>query len=208
MATKTALIGQAGNSYYHRIVVLAIREKRQVIFLEPIALYMTRDLLAPGDGRWLTDYPLPDAPIPALGQPAVFNQGPDQGPAVTPQLTIISYGNGYYLSRQAAAELEHAGYSLRLLDLRCLVPLHIDAIVAALADCSQVLIVDECRRRGSLSEELFTALHEARPGYYQLSRITAEDSFIPLGAAAYAVLPSKQQIIEKVQQLLNKETVK
>lgn len=189
-------------------VQLAYEQKRLVIFLEPIALYMTRDLLAPGDGRWLTDYPLPDAPIPALGQPAVFNQGPDQGPAVTPQLTIISYGNGYYLSRQAAAELEHAGYSLRLLDLRCLVPLHIDAIVAALADCSQVLIVDECRRRGSLSEELFTALHEARPGYYQLSRITAEDSFIPLGAAAYAVLPSKQQIIEKVQQLLNKETAK
>ena len=101
--------------------------------------------------------------------------------------------------------MEDAGYSLRLLGIRCLVPLHIDAIVAALADCRQVLIVDECRRRGSLSEELFTGLHEARPGFYQLSRLTAHDSFIPLGAAAYTVLPSKQQIIDKVQQLLSGE---
>uniref|UniRef100_UPI0035613D97 transketolase C-terminal domain-containing protein n=1 Tax=Arsukibacterium sp. TaxID=1977258 RepID=UPI0035613D97 len=137
---------------------------------------------------------------------AVFNQELKQGMGATPQLAIISYGNGYYLSRQAAAELEDAGYSLRLLDLRCLVPLHLDAIIAALGDCSQVLIVDECRSRGSLSEELFTGLCEARPGCYQLSRITAHDSFIPLGAAAYAVLPSKQQIIDKVQQLLSGES--
>lgn len=187
-------------------VQLAYEQKRLVIFLEPIALYMTRDLLAPGDGRWLNDYPLPDTPIPALGEPAVFNQELKQGMGATPQLAIISYGNGYYLSRQAAAELEDAGYSLRLLDLRCLVPLHLDAIIAALGDCSQVLIVDECRSRGSLSEELFTGLCEARPGCYQLSRITAHDSFIPLGAAAYAVLPSKQQIIDKVQQLLSGES--
>ncbi len=186
-------------------VQLAYEQKRLVIFLEPIALYMTRDLLLPGDGRWLHDYPLPDTPLPALGEPAVFDQGPEQGPAAQPELVIISYGNGYFLSRQAAAELEESGYSLRILDIRCLVPLHTDAIIAALAGCARVLIVDECRRRGSLSEELFTTLHEARPGYFQLSRITAEDSFIPLGAAAYAVLPSKQQIIDKVQQLLSGE---
>ncbi|KKO45005.1 MFS transporter [Arsukibacterium ikkense] len=190
-------------------VQLAYEQKRLVIFLEPIALYMTRDLLSAGDGLWLTDYPSPDTLLPALGEPAVFNQGPNQGPnqspAAQPELTIISYGNGYYLSRQAAAELADSGYSLRLLDIRCLVPLHIEAIVAALADCQQVLIVDECRRRGSLSEELFTGLCEARPGFFKLSRITAADSFIPLGAAAYSVLPSKQQIIDKVQQLLSAE---
>lgn len=185
-------------------VQLAAEQKRLVIFLEPIALYMTRDLLSAGDGGWLCDYPTPDTPLPALGEPAVFNQGPayEQNRAAQPQLAIISYGNGYYLSRQAAAELQSAGYNLRLLDIRCVVPLHIDAIVAALDGCQQVLIVDECRRRGSLSEELFTALHEARPGWYQLSRITAMDSFIPLGTAAYAVLPSKQQIMDKVLQLI------
>ena len=66
----------------------------------------------------------------------------------------------------------------------------------------KVLIVDECRRRGSLSEELFTALHEAKPGHYQIQRLCAEDSFIPLGAAAYTVLPSKQQIVQRALNML------
>jgi len=179
-------------------VQLAHQQKRLVIFLEPIALYMTRDLTATGDGLWLCDYPAADMPLPELGEPAVFGDGE--------QLAIISYGNGYYLSRQAEQTLNARGIRLRVLDLRTLVPLHINLIIKALAGCNKVLIVDECRRRGSLSEELFTALHEAKPGYFQLSRLCAQDSFIPLGAAAYTVLPSAQQIIEQALQLLDETT--
>ena len=178
-------------------VALAHQQKRLVIFLEPIALYMTRDLAA-GDGLWLHDYPTPDTPLPELGEPAVYGNGDE--------LAIISYGNGYYLSRQAEQELAAQGYQIRLLDLRTLVPLHTELIVKALRGCRKVLIVDECRRRGSLSEELFTALHEAKPGHFSISRLCAEDSFIPLGAAAYAVLPSKQQIVQQALSLLTVAT--
>ncbi|HEY9043315.1 MAG TPA: thiamine pyrophosphate-dependent enzyme [Rheinheimera sp.] len=170
-------------------VQLAHQQKRLVIFLEPIALYMTRDLATVGDGMWLRDYPSPDAPLPSLGEPAVYGDGDE--------LAIISYANGYYLSRQAELELRQQQYRIRVIDLRTLVPLHIEHIVTALDGCRKVLIVDECRRRGSLSEELFTALHEAKPGQYQVQRLCAEDSFIPLGAAAYTVLPSKQQIVQQ-----------
>ncbi|QBL09257.1 MFS transporter [Rheinheimera sp. D18] len=175
-------------------VQLAHEQKRLVIFLEPIALYMTRDLHSAGDGLWLSDYPTPDTPLPQLGEPACFGDGEE--------LAIISYGNGYFLSRQAEKELTEQGYKLRVLDLRTLVPLHTDLIIKALGNCRKVLIVDECRRRGSLSEELFTALHEAKPTCFHISRLCAQDSFIPLGSAAYAVLPSKQQIIEQALQLL------
>lgn len=181
-------------------VFLAYEQKRLVIFLEPIALYMTRDLHSPGDGLWLCDYPSPDTPLPALGAPAVFGEGEE--------LAIISYGNGYFLSRQAEAELCSKGYKLRVLDLRTLVPLHTAEIIKALGRCRKVLIVDECRRRGSLSEELFTALHEAKPVYFHISRLCAEDSFIPLGSAAYTVLPSKQQIIEQALLLLDTQARK
>jgi 2-oxoisovalerate dehydrogenase E1 component len=93
-----------------------------------------------------------------------------------------------------------------VLDLRTLVPLHTEQIVNALSGCNKVLIVDECRRRGSLSEELFTALHEAKPGQFLVQRLCAEDSFIPLGAAAYAVLPSKQQILQQALSMLTSST--
>lgn len=175
-------------------VQLAHQQKRLVIMLEPIALYMTRDLAETGDGGWLCHYPEPQAPVPPLGMPAVYGEGRD--------LAIISYGNGYYLSRQAELELRLQQYRIRVIDLRTLVPLHIEHIITALHGCNKVLIVDECRRRGSLSEELFTALHEAKPGHYQIQRLCAEDSFIPLGAAAYTVLPSKQQIVQRALNML------
>lgn len=178
-------------------VQLAHQQKRLVIFLEPIALYMTRDLLTAGDGGWLRDYPTPDCSVPALGEPAVYGN--------SDELCIISYANGYYLSCQAEAELRQQGIQIRLIDLRCLIPLHIDAILQAIGACKKVLIVDECRRRGSVSEELFTLLHEARPNTFQVERITAEDSFIPLGAAAYQVLPSAEQIKQQVLSMLNRQ---
>lgn len=174
-------------------VTLAAREQRIVIMLEPIALYMTRDLHQEGDGGWLFPYPDPSEPVPELGEPSVFGSGKD--------VAIISYGNGYYLSRQAAAKLEAAGVSTRVLDIRCLVPLHVDKIVAQLNGVQKIVIVDECRRRGSLSEELVTALYENYPGRFTIQRVNAEDSFIPLGKAAYSVLPSVDQIMTAVQTL-------
>jgi len=186
--------GRDGALLMRQAVDLAAREQRVVIMLEPIALYMTRDLHQEGDGGWLCEYPEPSEPTPALGEPSIHGDGEE--------LAIISYGNGYYLSRQAAAKLADQGRKVRVLDIRCLVPLHVDKIIDALAGCKKVLIVDECRRRGSLSEELFTALHETKPGLFTVSRLNAEDSFIPLGKAAYSVLPSTEQIIDQANQLL------
>ncbi|RUO59108.1 thiamine pyrophosphate-dependent enzyme [Pseudidiomarina marina] len=186
--------GRDGALLMRQAVDLAAREQRVVIMLEPIALYMTRDLHQEGDGGWLHEYPSPQEPTPILGEPAIHGDGND--------LAIISYGNGYYLSRQAEAKLAEQGHKVRVLDIRCLVPLHVDKIIDALGGCKKVLIVDECRRRGSLSEELFTALHETNPGMFTVSRLNAEDSFIPLGKAAYSVLPSTEQIIAQAQQLL------
>lgn len=186
--------GRDGALLMRQAVDLAAREQRVVIMLEPIALYMTRDLHETGDGLWLADYPAVTEPLPALGEPSVYGDGTD--------LAIISYGNGYYLSRQAEAQLAAQGYSVRVIDLRCLVPLHVEPLVAALGECSRILIVDECRRRGSLSEELFTVLHERHPARFNIARLNAEDSFIPLGKAAYHVLPSTAQIVTSALQLL------
>lgn len=169
-------------------VRLAHEDGRVVVFVEPIALYHTTDLFAPEDGAWTTPYVAPDAADTiALGQLGHFGQGTE--------LAIITYGNGYFLSRQAEPELTTAGIDLRIIDLRWLHPLNADGIVAAVADCRNILIVDESRRSGSLSEKLMTILTEAGRGD-AVSRITAEDCFIPLGPAAELVLPSKASIID------------
>lgn len=181
--------GRNGALLMRQAIELAERQQRVVVMLEPIALYMTRDLVSEGDNGWLFDYPHPDEPIPELGEPEVFSAH-----NATEDLVIVTYGNGYYLSRQAEQQLREQGHKVRVLDIRCLVPLHTDKLVAQFNGVKKVLIVDECRRRGSLSEELFTSLHENYPDQFQVQRLTADDSFIPLGKAAYLTLPSAEAI--------------
>ncbi|WP_207063790.1 alpha-ketoacid dehydrogenase subunit alpha/beta [Motiliproteus sp. SC1-56] len=179
-------------------VRLAREEQRIVVFIEPIALYMTRDLHEAGDGLWTSRYrpPAEARPIP-LGQLGQYGKGTE--------LAILSYGNGYYLSRQAARLLEAESIALRVIDLRWLAPLNEAAILAAVAPCQHLLIVDECRRTGSVGEQLVTLFAERVSPLPALARVTAEDSFIPLGRAATATLPSRDAIVDAALALLNRE---
>jgi len=167
---------------------LALEEQRVIVFLEPIALYMTRDLHAEGDALWTSAYAAPGEAKPIrLGEPGVHGDGTD--------LAIVSYGNGYYLSRQAEKVLaEEHGLKLRVIDLRWLAPLDEDGLIEATRGCERILIVDECRRTGSQSEALMALFAERSPGV-PCRRLTAEDSFIPLGRAATLTLPSRDSIV-------------
>lgn len=169
-------------------VRLAQEQQRMVVFLEPIALYMTKDLHQEGDGLWTHEYQAP----------ALSNNNIDLGVKVAglgKQLCILTYGNGYYLSRQAQEQLAAQGIDVRVVDLRWLAPLDEKGILAQVNDCENVLIVDECRQTGSISEALVTLIHEQAETLPKIKRVTASDSFIPLGAAAYEVLPSVENIV-------------
>ncbi|MCE8025173.1 dehydrogenase E1 component subunit alpha/beta [Billgrantia aerodenitrificans] len=173
-------------------VRLADEEQRVVVVIEPIALYHTRDLHEEGDQQWCFADPGPGHRLVqgVLGQ---WGEGSE--------LAIVTYGNGVYLSRQAAARLEAQGVRLRIVDLRWLTAIDHDAVYRHVAECDQVLVVDECRRSGSLSEELITALVERGMSSGRLHRLTAEDSFIPLGRAATVTLPSVAAIVEQALRL-------
>jgi 2-oxoisovalerate dehydrogenase E1 component len=169
-------------------VRLAHEDGRVVVFIEPIALYHMQDLHQAGDGAWLSPYtnPADDQPI-NFGTPSVYKDG------VSNDLAIITYGNGTYLSHQALPELKAAGIDARIIDMRWLHPLPLDAIAQLATDCPRILVVDEGRRSGSLSEKLLTHFAEIGRGN-DVSRITAQDCFIPLGPAAELMLPSKASI--------------
>jgi len=172
-------------------------QKRVIIFIEPIALYQTRDLFAPGDSLWASLYEAPaeDNTI-AVGDIGVHGTGTG--------LAIISYGNGYYLACQAARNLqEEHGIDVRTIDLRWLAPIDINNLIAAVKDCRHILIVDECRRSGSLSEGLMTLFLEQGLAH-RCARITAEDSFIPLAEAAALVLPDTGRIAQAALDLVHR----
>ena len=170
-------------------VRLAREEQRVIVFVEPIALYMSRDLHAPKDGLWSFTYPEPGAgdaiPLGRIGQ---HGEGTE--------IAILSYANGYFLSRQAEQILrETHGVKARIIDLRWLAPLDEEAILEAVAPCPRVLIVDECRITGSQSEALMALITERAGHAPSLRRIAAADSFIATGPAYGATLPNRDEIV-------------
>ncbi len=163
---------------------LAREEQRVVVFVEPIALYPMRDLHNDKDGGWMRPYPSPDKRI-ALGEVGVTGDGP---------LAIVTYGNGCYLSRQAAKILSEQGVETRVIDMRWLAPLPVDGVLRALEGAEKALIVDECRITGSQSEALMAMLTERTKLPH--ARLAAEDSFIATGPAYAATMPSRESIVE------------
>jgi 2-oxoisovalerate dehydrogenase E1 component len=158
------------------------------VFLEPIALYHTRDLLSTSDGAWLAPYIPPsqwsESNVP-LGSARVHGDGTG--------LTIITFANGTYMSLRVARRLASDGIDARVVDIRWLIPLPVADILREAEATGRVLIVDETRRSGGVSEGIVSALIDANfEG--TISRVTSQDSFVPLGEAANHVLLQEAEI--------------
>ena len=88
-----------------------------------------------------------------------------------------------------------------MLDLRWLAPLPADDLLREARATGAVLVADETRRSGGVSEGVIAALADA--GFTgPVARVTSEDSFIPLGDAASTVLLSQQMIETAARDLL------
>ena len=178
------------------LAALAREESRVCVLLEPIALYHTRDL-APGDGAWTAPYAPPetwshDRAEPGVG--ATHGEGGD--------VLVVTFGNGVPMSLRAVAAAEERtardgrrAPRATVYDLRWLAPLPVDDLLQQARGFDRVLVVDETRRSGGVSEGVVTALVDG--GYRgAISRVTSKDSIIPLGPAASTVLLSEEDIID------------
>jgi 2-oxoisovalerate dehydrogenase E1 component len=176
-------------------VAAAVSDGTVSVFLEPIALYHTRDLLRDDDGVWTAPYaapPLWGAEHVPIGSGRLVRDGAD--------VLIVSWANGLMLSLQAAHQLAAEGISCRVFDLRWLAPLPIEEVLAHANEVDRVLVVDETRHSGGAGEGVVTGLIEA--GYTgAIERVAALDSFVPLGDAANLVLVDREQIVEAVRRL-------
>ena len=170
-------------------VAAAIADGTVCAFLEPIALYHTRDLSEPGDGVWTAPYLAPPAlreAHVAIGEGRVVRHGDD--------VLIVTWANGLHLSLRAARRLARERVSCRVFDLRWLAPLPIE-VVAQAREVGRVLVVDETRHAGGVGEGVLAGLVEA--GFNgPMARIAARDTFVPLGDAANLVLVSEDEIVD------------
>jgi 2-oxoisovalerate dehydrogenase E1 component len=168
------------------------------VFLEPIALYHTRDLHKPDDNEWLARY---SAPADWGGEHIPIGRARTYPVGSADHLTILTFGNGLRMSLRVAERLAAEGYGSRVVDLRWLSPLPVADLVREATATGRVLIVDETRRSGGVGEGILAALVDG--GFIGAARrIASADTFVPLGPAAQRVLIDEDAITQGAHALL------
>ncbi len=113
----------------------AIRDNNPVIFFEHKFLYR----------RIKEDLPEDDYTVP-IGKAAIRREGRD--------LTIITYAAMVHTSLEAAEMLAKEGIEVEVVDLRTLLPLDRDAILASVKKTNKLLVVHEDTRTGGVAGEV------------------------------------------------------
>jgi len=157
------------------LLIAAIEDPDPVIFLEPKRLYN-----GPFDGHYdrpvtsWAKHPLGEVPdghftVP-LGTAAVRRAGKE--------LTILAYGTMVYVAEAAAAE---TGIDAEILDLRTLLPLDLEAVVASVSKTGRCVVVHEATLTSGFGAEL-AALVQERCFYHleaPIQRVTGWDTPYP-----------------------------
>jgi 2-oxoisovalerate dehydrogenase E1 component beta subunit len=144
----------------------SIRDDDPVIYLEHKFLYR----------RIKEDLPKDDYIVP-LGCAAVRREGTD--------LTIVTYGAMLYPCLEAAATLEkERGAKAEIIDLRSLLPLDRETIVASARKTGKVMVVHEDTRTGGIAGEIAATINEEAFDHLDgpVLRVTAPDTPVPYSA--------------------------
>jgi pyruvate/2-oxoglutarate/acetoin dehydrogenase E1 component len=120
-------------------------------------------------------------------------------------LAIISYGATVPLSVQAADRLaEEDGVQARVVDLRSLYPLDVDAITEAASTCGRALVVHEAPRTAGIGAEVSSLVHERCMLDLEapVGRVTGYDVPFPQFANEDDYLPSAARILAGARKVL------
>ncbi len=170
------------------LVALSKVNQRVSLFIEPIALYMQKDLFHEADGKWNFSYPKPGE-YTQVGAPRIYKNN-------AKDILIITYGNGVLMSLRAVRKFEEKSTSrVKVMDLRWLQPLNAKAIKKHAEKFDRIIIVDEGRRSACVGEGIVTLLTEQNVAATYIKLITGADTFTPLADAANLVLPDENIIL-------------
>jgi pyruvate dehydrogenase E1 component beta subunit len=176
------------------LMLAAIRDDNPVVYM------FHKGVLGLG---WMTNNPratgvVPEEPYEVpIGKLSVAREGND--------LTIATVGLSVHKALDAAEALAEKGISAEVLDLRSLVPLDREGIIASVEKTRRLLVVDEDYRSFGMSAEVATTAVEGAFDYLDAPpvRVTTPDIPIPYSRRLEEwALPSVKQIVEASSSLL------
>ncbi|MDX1429693.1 MAG: transketolase C-terminal domain-containing protein, partial [Rhodothermales bacterium] len=167
----------------------AIRMRDPVIFLEHKALYRAAAArsLEPG----------PDYLVP-FGKARIVQEGDE--------LTVVTYGMMVHKSMTAAKALAKEGHSIEVIDIRSIVPLDSDAILASVRKTGRLLVVHEDHEFIGFGAEI--AAQVADRAFEVLDapvrRLAGKFTYVPFAdPLERAVLPQDDDVLEAMREILS-----
>src|SRR5450432_1953149 len=164
----------------------AIRDDDCVLFFEHKYLYRRIKGIMP-EG---------DVTVP-IGKARVAREGTD--------LSIITYAATVWKALEAAEQLEREdGLSVEVLDLRTLLPMDDEAIIATVKKTNRVMILHEDTRTGGIAGEITARINELAFEWLDapILRVTAADVPLPFAPPLEDyVLPQTADIVKAVRRL-------
>jgi 2-oxoisovalerate dehydrogenase E1 component beta subunit len=163
----------------------AIRDNNPVLFFEHKFLYRRIKEAVPSG-----DYTVP------IGKAVVRRKGRD--------LTIVSYAAAAHTSLEAAAALAKEDIEAEVIDLRTLLPLDRETILASVKETNKLLIVHEDSRTGGIAGEIAATVCEAAFEDLDgpIARVTGLDTPVPYAPTLEAAfLPSVERVAAAAREL-------
>ena len=165
----------------------AIRSRGVTVYLEPKFLYN----LPAARARVPRDFAVP------FGKARVRRSGSD--------LTILAYGTPVHFALDAAATLEKEGASVEVVDLRSLVPLDLEAILASAKKTGRVLVAHEDKVHAGFGGELVAQIQQEAFSWLDAPVARVGSTFTPVGfnrILERAILPNAEKVLAAARETL------
>lgn len=169
------------------LLISAIRENDPVFFMEHLKLYR----------GFRGEVPEGEYTVP-IGKANVVREGGD--------VTVLAYGAMVHTALKAAEELEKSrGAKAEVIDLRSLVPLDTDTILASVNKTGRVVVVQEAQRSAGAAAEIIARINEK--AILQLEapviRVTAPDTVFAFGQIEDKWLPDPARVLAGIHTVLD-----
>ncbi|PIG97814.1 alpha-ketoacid dehydrogenase subunit beta [Deinococcus sp. UR1] len=169
------------------LLLSAINDPDPVFFFEPIKLYRSTK----------EDVPVGDYRIP-IGKARLVTQGDD--------VTVICYGGMVEVAQKAAAAAQAAGIGVEVIDLRTLVPMDTDTVLASVAKTGRAVIVTEAPRTAGFHSEIAAVIAEEAIEHLRapIVRVTGYDApYPPFTAVEDVYRPNPVRVAKAIRQVMN-----
>lgn len=168
------------------LLISAIRDNDPVFFMEHLKLYRS----------FRAEVPEGEYTVP-LGKANVVREGSD--------VTIITYGAMVHTSLKAAEQLaSEKGVQAEVIDLRTVMPIDIETIVASVKKTNRAIVVQEAQKTAGVAAEVIAQINEKAILHLEapVLRVASPDTVTAFGQIEDEWFPDPARVIRGVLQVL------